>query len=46
MDKCDFLKERDKYIGHDVTEDGNFPAQSKFDIINDWKLPKNGQALL
>ena len=46
LEKCDFLKERIKYVGHDVTEDGNCPAQSKFYLINDWKLPTNGQDLL
>ena len=45
LDKCDILKERIKYVGRDVTEDGNCPAQSKFYLINDWKLPTNGQAL-
>ena len=46
MEKYDFLKERIEYVGYDVTEDVNCPAQSKFDLINDWKLPTNGQALL
>ena len=27
LEKSDFLKERIKYIGHDVTEDRKFPAQ-------------------
>ena len=45
LKKRDFLKTRIKYVGHDVTEDGNFPAQSKFYLINDWKLPTKGQAL-
>ena len=44
LDKCDFKKSI-KYVGHDVTEDGNCPAQSEFYLINDWKLPTNGQAL-
>ena len=35
-----------KYFGHDVTEDGNFPAKQKIDLINDRKLPTNEQALL
>ena len=41
----DFLKERIEYVGHYVTEYGNCPAQSKFDLINDWKLPTNWQDL-
>ena len=44
-EKCDFLKERVKYVGHDVVEDGNCPAQSTFYLINDWKLPTNRQDL-
>ena len=43
--KYDFLKEIIEYVGHDVTEDINFPAQLKFDLINYWKLPTNRQAL-
>ena len=27
LDNCDFLKERIEYVGHDVTEYGNFPTQ-------------------
>ena len=45
LDKCDFLKERVEYVGHDLTARGNCPAQSKFDLINDWPLPRTGQAL-
>ena len=45
LDKWDFLTKRIKYIDHNVIGDGNFPACSKFDQINDWKLPTNGQAL-
>ena len=45
LDKCEFLKERFEYVGHDVTEDGNCPAQSKFYLINDWELPTNGKDL-
>ena len=45
LDTCDFLKYRIEYVSHDVSEQGNCPAQSKFDLINDWGLPKNVQAL-
>ena len=45
LDKCDFLKDRVEYVGHDLTPKGNCPAQSKFDMIRDWKLPTNGRAL-
>ena len=38
-------KKRIKYVGHDVTEDRNCYAQSKFYPIDYCKLPKNGQVL-
>ena len=34
-----------EYVGHDLTARGNCPAQSRFDLINDWTLPKTGQTL-
>ena len=45
LDKCDFLKDRVEYVGHDICSNGNAPAKSKFDMINDWPLPTNGQSL-
>ena len=45
LDKCEFLKDRVEYVGHDLTPDGNCPAQSKFNMINDWQLPTTGQSL-
>ena len=45
LKKCEFLKERVEYVGHDLTSQGNCPAQSKFELINDWPLPENGQSL-
>jgi hypothetical protein len=45
LSKCDFLKERVEYVGHDLTSDGNCPSQSKFAMIDDWPLPATGQAL-
>ena len=36
LKKCDFLKDRVEYVGHDITNEGNCPAQSKFNLINDW----------
>ena len=46
LKKCDFLKDRVEYVGHDITNEGNCPAQSKFNLINDWQLPSTGQTLL
>jgi hypothetical protein len=45
LDKCEFLKNRVEYVGHDLTPTGNCPAKSKFNLITDWKLPTTGQAL-
>ena len=45
LPKCDFLKRRFEYVGHDITADGNCPAESKFDLIRDWQLPSTGQGL-
>ena len=45
LDKCEFLKSRVEYVGVDVMQQGNTPAQSKFDKITDWVLPTSGQSL-
>jgi hypothetical protein len=45
LSKCDFLKDRVEYVGHDLTSDGNCPSKSKFDMITDWPLPATGHAL-
>ena len=45
LKKCEFLTNRIEYVGHDITPDGNCPAESKFDLISDWPLPTNGQSL-
>ena len=45
LDKCEFLKDRVEYVGVDIMKDGNAPAQSKFNMINNWKLPTSGQSL-
>ena len=45
LDKCDFLKPRVEYVRHDVTNDGNCPASTKFSMINDRKIPERGENL-
>ena len=45
LDKCEFLKDRVEYVGHDLMADGNCPAASKFDMISNWPLPRTSQAL-
>ena len=46
LGKCEFLKDRAEYVSHDITSKGKFPSQSKFDMINDCKLPYIGYFLL
>ena len=38
LDKCEFLEDLTEYVGHDITSDGNCPAQYKLYMIIDWKL--------
>ena len=45
LDKCDFFKPRIEYVGHDVTNDGNCTASSKFNMINDWVIPEPVESL-
>jgi hypothetical protein len=46
LKKCAFFTDSVKYIGCDITPEGNCPAQSKFDLINNWPLPASGQSLI
>ena len=45
LDKCDFLKERAEFLGHELTANGNCPAANKFNMIKDWALPVTGKTL-
>ena len=45
LKKCEFLTNRIERVGHDITPDGNCPAESKFDLVTDWPLPGNGTSL-
>ena len=45
FDKCDFLKNRVEYVGHDILCRDNTLAQSIFNLLNDWALPDSGQSL-
>ena len=45
LKKCEFLTNRIEYVGHDITPDGNCPAQSKFALITNWPVPTSGPAL-
>ena len=35
QDKCQFFLNRVEYVGHDLLPDGNCPAKSKFNMIDD-----------
>ena len=43
--KCKFLSERFEFVSHGITPVGNTTAQSKYDLISDWKLPMTGDGL-
>ena len=45
LDKCEFMMPRVEYVGHDILNNGNSSALSKFKMIDDWPLPRNGQSL-
>ena len=45
QDKCHFLPDRVEYVGHNLQANGNCPAKSKFNMINDWMLPTTGTGL-
>ena len=45
LKKCNFLKKRFEFVGHDILSCGNTTAKSKYDLINDWALPETGDGL-
>ena len=45
LSKCDFLKDRVEYVGHNLTPAGNCPAESKYSLINDWPIPTTVKSL-
>ena len=45
LDKYVFLRQRVEYIAHDILCHGNYPAQSKFNLIDGWQHPTSGQSL-
>ena len=46
LSKCDFLKDRVEYVGHDLTANRKCPIASKFSVLQDWPLPSHGISLL
>ena len=40
LKKCHLFSPRFEFVGHDIAEDGNHPAQSKFDLIRNWPHPR------
>jgi hypothetical protein len=45
LTKCDFFLHRLEFLGIDLSKAGNLPAQSKFNLINNWPLPATSQSL-
>ena len=45
LNKCDFLQPQVEYVGRDVTNAGNCPVLSKFNMIDDWPLPNRGESI-
>ena len=45
LKKCEFPKDRTEYVGYDIFSTSNSPAQSKFNMINDWATPATGPSL-
>jgi hypothetical protein len=45
LKKCNFLRKRFEFVGHDILPEGNTTAKSKYDLISDWKLPTTGDGL-
>jgi len=45
ISKCDFLKEKFEFVGHDVLPKGNTTASSKYDRIDNWSLPTSADGL-
>jgi hypothetical protein len=39
LKKCHWIPERLKFVGIDVTADGNRPAQSKHQLLDSWPVP-------
>ncbi|KAL3787769.1 LOW QUALITY PROTEIN: hypothetical protein HJC23_009820, partial [Cyclotella cryptica] len=40
LKKCHLFSPRFEFVGHDIAEDGNHPAQSKFDLVRNWPQPR------
>jgi hypothetical protein len=39
LKKCHLFNKRFEFVGHDIAEDGNHPAESKFDLVRRWPNP-------
>ena len=46
LSKYNFCLPRIECIGHDLTTDGKYPTQSKFQLITEWPLPPHSVSLL
>ena len=45
LSKCEFFTNKAEFVGYNIASTGNSPAESKFNMNNDWDLPITGQAL-
>ena len=45
ISKCDFFHKIFEYVGHDIMANGNTTAASKYDLVQNWKLPTSGDNL-
>ena len=39
LKKCHLFTPRFEFVGHDIADDGNHPAESKFDLVKNWPDP-------
>jgi hypothetical protein len=39
LKKCDFFPEIVEFVGHDLTKEGNLPADSKSTLLESWPKP-------
>ena len=45
LSKCSFLADRVEYAGHDLLCNGNAPASSKLQLLNNWSVLDSGQTI-
>jgi hypothetical protein len=43
LDKCSFFMQRLKYVFRGIMDEENIPVSSKYDMVQDWKLPETAK---